>query len=233
MSHLPTPASPLVLARVAGLLYLTVVPLGIFGVLYVPSSLIVPGDAATTAANIMASESLFRLGVVCHLLAPLFTLATALVLYRLLKPVGGIQSALMVLIVMLGVPIDLSGLANQFAALRFLGGADYLNVFTAEQLHALALFTLRYPGDIATIFWGLWLLPLGYLVFRSGLFPKILGVLLMASCFMYLIDSFSSLLGYRVNIGMFGAVGEVLFILWLLIKGINAGQWEKWTAESA
>jgi hypothetical protein len=233
MNRIPALTSPIVLAKIAGLLYFTVVPLGIFGVLYVPSSLIVPGDAATTAANILASESIYRLGLVSHLLAPLFMLATALVLYRLLQPVGETLSALMVITVILGVSTDLSSLSNQFAALRFLGGADYLNVFTAEQLQALALFYLRYPGGIAAIFWGLWLLPLGCLVFKSGFLPKILGILLMVSCFMYLIDSFSSFLGYSVNIGMFGAIGEVLFILWLLIKGVNVGRWEKRAHESA
>ena len=85
-------------------------------------------------------------------------------------------------------------------------------------------------GTIAFIFWGLWLLPLGYLVYKSGFIPKFLGILLMISCFGYLINSITSLLGIPVNIGMVSAVGEVLFILWLLIKGINVEKYKQATS---
>jgi hypothetical protein len=225
--------SPLIVARVAGFLYLLVVPLGIFGSMYVPSKLIVREDAAATANNIMASESLFRLGIVSNLLAPLFMLAVVLVLYQLLKPVNKNMARLMVIFVLLGVSISMLHQLTKFAALQLLSGADYLKVFTTEQLQALALLSLRLTGNIATIFWGLWLFPLGYLVFKSGFLPRILGALLMVACFGYLINSFASFLGYRMNIGLFAALGEVLFILWLLIKGVNAEQWEKRALESA
>jgi hypothetical protein len=142
---------------------------------------------------------------------------------------------LMVIFLLLGVPIALLSKVNQFAALQLLSGADYLTVFTTEQLQALALQFLRLHdrgGTIAAIFWGLWLFPMGYLVFKSGFFPRILGILLMISCFGYLINSFATFLGYTVNTGLFGALGEVLFILWLLIKGVNVEQWEKRVLES-
>ena len=228
--------SPLMIARVAGFLYLLVVPLGIFGSLYVPSILIVTGDAATTASNIMANELLFRLGIVSDLLAPLVLILVVLFLYRLLKPVNKNMAWLMVIFLLLGVPIALLSKLNQFAALQLLSGADYLTVFTTEQLQALALLFLRLHdrgGTIAAIFWGLWLFPMGYLVFKSGFFPRILGVLLMISCFGYLINSFAIFLGYTVNTGLFAALGEVLFLLWLLIKGVNVEQWEKRALESA
>ena len=218
--------SPMTLARFAGFLYLIVVPLGIYGTIIIPSKLIIPGDAAATAANLTTSESLFRLGIVLHILAPLFMLAVSLVLYQVLKSVDRNMAMLMVILVMLGVSTDLVNRGNQLAALRLLGGAEYLNVFTPEQLQALALFYLRLPGNIPTIFWGLWLFPLGYLVFKSGFLPKFLGGLLMVSCFMYLVDTFASILGYSVNIGMFGAIGEVLFILWLLAKGVDTERWK-------
>jgi hypothetical protein len=220
-------------ARVAGFLYLMVVPLGIFGSMYVPSRLIVAGDAATTASNIMAAESLFRLGIVSNLLAPLVMLSVVLVLYQLLKPVNKNMARLMVIFVLLGVAISMFNQLTDFAALHLLSGADYLKVFTTEQLQALALLTLRLPGNIATIFWGLWLFPLGYLVFKSGFLPRILGVLLMISCFGYLIGTFAMFLGYRMNSGLFAALGEILFLLWLLIKGVNAEQWEKRAIASA
>ena len=228
--------SPVIYARLAGFLYLLTIPLGIFGGLYVASKLIVPGDAATTAQNIIASESLFRLGIVSNLLAPLVLILVVLVLYKLLKPVSKNMAALMVMFLLTGVAIAMLNELNQLAALLLLRGADYLTVFTTDQVQALALLFLRLysqGSNIAFIFWGLWLLPLGYLVFKSSFLPRILGVLLMISCFGYLIGSFTTFLGYPVNIGLYTAWGEVLFILWLLIKGVNAKQWEKRAAESA
>lgn len=228
--------SHLIYARVAGFLYLLTIPLGIFGALYVPSRLIVPGDAAATANKLMASESLFRLGIMSDLLAPIVLIFVVLVLYRLLKPVSKNMALLMVTFLLASVPIAMLNKLNQFAALLLLSGADYLTVFTTEQLQALALLFLRLHGQgstIAFIFWGLWLFPLGYLVFRSGFLPRILGVLLMISCVGYLIDSFATFLGYRVSISLFTAWGELLFILWLLFKGENAEQWEKRALESA
>jgi Domain of unknown function (DUF4386) len=223
-------------AKVAGLLYLLTIPLGIFGALYVPSRLIVPGDAGRTAENLMVFESLFRLGIVSDILAPLVLILVVLLLYKLLKPVNKSWALLMVIFLVAGVPIALLNKLNQFAALQLLSRADYLNVFTVEQLQALALLFLRLHNQgstIAFLFWGLWLFPLGYLVFKSEFFPKTLGILLMIACFGYVIDSFATLLGYRVNLGMFAALGEVLFILWLLIKGVNAERWEKRTVASA
>lgn len=228
--------SPLFYARLAGFLYLLVVPLGIFGSLYVPSRLIVSGDARTTANNLMASDLLFRLGIVSDLLAPLVLILVVLLLYKLLKPVDKTMAGLMVIFLLLGVPIALLSKANQFIALQLLSGMDYLTVFTTEQLQALALLFLRLhdrAGTIAAVFWGLWLFPMGYLVFKSGFFPRILGVLLMIACFGYLISSFATFLGYRVNVGIFAALGEILFILWLLIKGVNVEQWQKRVIESA
>lgn len=227
--------SPLLYARVAGLLYLLVVPLGIFG-LYATSSLIVPGDAATTANNLRVSESLFRFGIVSDLLASIVMILVVIALYPLFKPVNGTMALLMVMLLLPGVPIAMLNKLNQFAALLLLSGADYLGAFPAEQLQAMALLLLRLHNSgssIAFIFWGLWLFPLGYLVFKSGFLPKILGILLMIGCFGYLIDSFSTFLGYGVNIGMFAALAEMLFLLWLLIKGVNTEQWRKRAAESA
>lgn len=228
--------SPFLIARVAGFLYLLVIPLGIFGALYVPSRLIVPGNAAATAGNLMASESLFRLGIVSDLLAPIVLILVVLALYQLLKPVNKTMALLMVRFVLAGAPMSMLNKLNQFAALQFLSGADYLEVFPPGQLQALSLLFLRLHNQgstIAFLFWGLWLFPLGYLVFKSGFFPGILGILLMIACFGYLADSFASLLGYSLNLGMFAALGEVLFMLWLLIKGVKVEQWRKRALESA
>ena len=226
--------SPQITARLAGFLYLLVVPFGIFG-LYVSSTLIVSGDPAATASNIMASERLFRLGIVSDMLAAIAMLLVVLVLYPLLKPVNRNLALFMVAFLLVGVPISLLNKVNQFAFLQLLSGADYITDFTTEQLQTLAFVFLRLHSrgaNIAFIFWGLWLLPLGYLVFKSGFLPKILGVLLMISCFGYLVNSFAIFLGYPVNIGLVSAVGELSFIVWLLIKGVNVEQWKKRALEA-
>jgi hypothetical protein len=117
-----------------------------------------------------------------------------------------------------------------------LHGADYLNVFTTEQLQALAYFFVRLHSqglNIAQIFWGLWLFPMGYLVFKSGFLPRILGVLLMIGCFGYVIQSFAAFLSYNLNIIFYTSWGELLFLLWLLIKGVDVEQWKKRALESA
>jgi Domain of unknown function (DUF4386) len=223
--------SPQVYARLAGFLYLLLVPLGFFG-MYVGSSLVVPGDAATTANNILASESLFRLGIVSALLVQVVNIFVVLALYKLLSPVNKNMALLMVIFILLGVPIAMLNELNQFAVLFLLHGADSLRVFTADQLQALVPLFLDLHANgisIVGIFWGLWLFPMGYLVFKSGFLPRILGVLLMLGCFGYLVDSFAAFLfpAYHVQIAIFTFWGEVLFPLWLLIKSVNVERWKK------
>lgn len=224
-------------ARVAGLLYLLMVPLGIFGILYVPSALIVSGDAATTAKNIVASEGLFRLSIVSALLVEIINILVALVLYRLLKPVNKNQAFAMVIFVLASVPIAMLNQLNNFAVLLLLRGADRFTAFETNQLHAqmMLFLDLHKNGEfIAQIFWGLWLFPLGYLVFKSGFLPRILGAILMIGCFGYLIDSFAFFLfpDSDVFVSQLTAIGEILLPLWLLVKGVNVQQWER-VVESA
>jgi hypothetical protein len=220
--------SPVLLARQAGFLYLLVVPLGIFS-LWVASSLMVAGDATATADNLMASKLLFRLGIVSDILAALVMMAVAASLYKLLKVVDKNLARWMVILLLIGVPIAMLNKLNQFIALHLLGGADYLAVFTPEQLQALALVFLNLSSrgsNIAFIFWGLWLWPLGCLVYQSRFFPKLLGILLMLACAGYMVNSFAIFLGYAVNAGALSAIGELAFIGWLLVKGVDAEQWQ-------
>jgi hypothetical protein len=231
MTTRATATSPQVYARIGGLLYLLLVPLGFFGI-YVGSSLVVPGDAATTATNILASESLFRMSIVTALLVQVINVFVVLVLYKLLSLVNKSLASLMVIFLLLGVPIAMLNELNQFAVLLLLHGANYLTAFTAEQLRALVPLFLdlhKLGISIAGIFWGLWLFPMGYLVFRSGYIPRILGVLLMIGCFGYLIDSFAAFLlpNSPVSVAMFTFWGEVLLPLWLLVKGVNVERWTK------
>jgi len=224
-------------ARVAGILYLLVAVCGIFNAMYGPSSLIVSGDAATTVNNIMASESLFRLSILSDLIGQTAHIWLVLALYKLLKPVNNNHAVLMVVLGLLGVPIAMLNMLNQFAALLLLSGADYLTVITADQLQALVMFSLdllNHGFMIAYIPWGLWLFPLGYLVFKSGYIPRILGILLIIGCFGYLIDFVTLLLFPNfVEIRFFTFIGELLLPLWFLIKGVNVAQWEKRALESA
>ncbi len=213
----PTKISPLIYARIAGFLYLLLLPLGFF-TLYVSSRLVVPGDAATTASNILASESLFRLGIVSALLVQIVNIFVVLILYKLLEPVDKNMALLMVIFLLLGVPIAMFNELNQFAVLLLLHGADHLTVLTADQMQSqVSLFLdLHKLGiNIAGIFWGLWLFPMGYLVFKSGFLPRILGVLLIIGCFGYLIESFAAFLlpNYEVKIALFTFWGEVLLPL--------------------
>ena len=217
-------------ARLAGGLYLALMPFGFFGILYVPSVLIVPGDAATTARNILASEWLLRSGTVSHLVGQIIFILLALALYRLLKSVNKNHAVLMVLLVLVGIPIAFLNEVNHLAALRLLKTAAD-GAFTSAQLQAQAMHFLDMRQDgilVAQVFWGLWLLPLGFLVFRSGFLPKLLGILLMIGGAGYVIDCATQLLHPGLaTIGQFTFVGELLFPMWLLFKGVNVVRWQE------
>lgn len=217
------------LARTAGLLYLIVVVAGIFSLAYVPSHTVVPGDAAATWAKIASSETLFRLGIVASCVCYVAFLLLPLALHRLLSPVSRNAAALMVAFAVVSVPISFANLSHKFEVLTLLGGADYLRAFGAEQLQAQAMLSLDAYNKgilVSKIFWGLWLLPFGYLVFKSGILPRMLGILLMAGCFGYLIDFLGRALfpGYpETAIARFvilpATLGEIGTCLWLLVMG--------------
>jgi hypothetical protein len=161
-----------------------------------------------------------------------------LVLYQLLKAVHRPMALLMVMCFLAGVPIAMLNELNHFVVLLLLHGSDYLGAFSADQLPALVPLLLNvheYGIDIAIIFWGLWLFPMGYLVFKSGFLPRVLGILLIIGCVGYLVQSFAAFLfaNYSANLAVFTFWGELLFPLWLLVKGINVEQWQKQALESA
>jgi hypothetical protein len=217
-------------ARLSGLLYLALAALSAFGLVYVPSMLIVPGDAAATANNIVASESLFRLGFVSNLVAFTVNVFVAALLYKLLKPVNRGIASLMVILILIGLAIGMLNELNQFAALLILG-TDYLTVFTAVQSQALASLFLdlyEHGFTMAHIFWGLWLFPMGYLIFRSGFLPRVIGVLLIIAGLGYLVDFtlFFLFPDIALTVSNFTFVGEVALIFRLLIRGVNVEQWE-------
>ena len=222
-------------ARLAGALYVAVMPFAFFGLIYVPSVLLVSGDAAATSRNILASEWLFRAGTVSHLIGQVIHVFLVLALYRLLESVNRVHAVLMAVLALLPVPMAFLNEVNQLAALRLLTNVND-GAFTASQLQAQAMLFLdmRQDGILVTqVFWGLWLLPLGLLVFRSGFLPRLLGVLLVIAGAGYVIDSATQLLSPGLpTIALFTAVGEFLFPLWLLIRGVNAERWRQVTSPS-
>ena len=214
------------IARIAGFWYLLMAITGPIGLLYVPSRLIVPGETTATANNIMASETLFRIGIVSCVLCQIAFIFLVLALYRLLKGVNQHHASLMVAFVLVSVPIAFLNMLNPLAALLLLSGAGFLTVFEPNQLNALTMVFLNlqeYGTMIVQIFWGLWLLPFGLLVFKSGFFPKILGVFLIIACFGYVAHSFTFLLFPRYGdivssfVAVPEAIGELSMVLWLLI----------------
>ena len=224
-------------ARFAGFLYLIIFVTGVIGQLFILDNLKVPGDAATTANNIMASESLFRLGIVIALIRQTVFILLYLVLYKLFKVVNKNVAVLMVVFALVSVPISMLSELNQIAALLILSGAEYLMAFTTDQLQALVplVLDLREHGLLIAQLLSIWLLPLGYLVYKSGFLPRIFGVLLIIAGCGLLIDFVTFLVfpNFGVTLSLFTFWGEPLFALWLLIKGVNVEQWEKRALESA
>lgn len=215
-------------ARVAGVLYLLIAIIAPFRLLYIPNALIVRGDATATANNIVAHESLFRLGIVGDLLVGTIVLFLVLALYRLFK---GVDRNLAVLVVILGglmpAAIYFLNTLNDAAALMLVRGDDFLSVFDKSQLDALAMLFLRLHdhGVVANeTFWGLWLLPFGILVLRSGFLPRFLGIWLIINGFAYLILSFVGVFlphyeEMLSRIALPALLGEVATLLWLVIMG--------------
>ena len=216
-------------ARMAGFLYLAYFVTFFLADNGVHYTAVGPGDVAEIAHNIMASERLFRIGFVSFLLAAVFFLLSAWALYVLLKPVNKDLALLFVLLNLGGVAIKCISLLSEFAALLLLSGADYLKVFQADQLQALAILFLNLYKNgfmIAQIFFGAWLLPLGYLVYKSGFLPRILGILLIIDFFAILIWFFQFFLfpGYEVISYLCLAesfIAEASLCLWLVIKGVK------------
>ena len=212
----------------AGFLYLA------FIVIFACSSFIrsgftVSGNIAATTHTIVASAQLFRIGLISELVSAALFFLAAWALYVLLEPVDQRLALLFLLLNLGGVAIECLNTLNLFGVLLLLGGADYLKAFQAEQVQAAAMFLLdvyRNGFIIAQLFFGTWLLPLGYLVFKSGFLPRILGILLIADFFGVLIWflQFFLLPGYAVITypGLaISFIAEVSLSLWLLIKGVN------------
>ena len=184
-------------ARVAGAIYLSMVVTGPFTLIYIPSTLIVRGNASATANNILAHETLFRFGIVADLMTSVIFICLVMALYRLFSSVNKTIASLMVALVLVSAAVGFVNVLNYIAALTLFRGADFLAVLEKPQRDALAMLFLRLDSQgnvINEIFWGLWLLPFGLLVMRSRFLPRILGVWLIINCVAYVALSFTGLL---------------------------------------
>jgi hypothetical protein len=216
-------------ARIAGTLYLLSAATAGVPLLFVPSALIVSDNAAATANNILASEIVFRACIVSELVGAILFVFLVRTLYRLLTGVDKTYSSLMVTLVLVSVPITSLNVLNDIVALTLLHGAKFLSVFDQPQRDALAMLFLGLHGDginLANIFNGLWLVPFGILVMRSGFIPRILGILLIADCCALVAVSLTALLlpAYLdiVNrVAILPELGELWMMAWLLIKGVR------------
>lgn len=215
-------------ARIAGALYVLLGVVAPLRLMYIPGELFVKGDAAATAAKIAANESLFRLGLLGDVLTGVIVLFVAFALYRLLAPVDERLAKLMVILGALMVtPIYFLNTLNDFAALALATDAPYLAAFTDPQRDALAYLFLRLHGfgvTVNQVFWGLWLFPMGLLMWRSGFLPKLLGVALFINGAAYLTQATVDLLWPLQSAAVAGwlfpaLLGEVVVMLWLLIMG--------------
>jgi hypothetical protein len=214
--------------RVAGFWYLLLCVLGPIRLMYIPGKLFVHGNAAATASNIAAHEWLFRLGIVADLCCAVILIFLTLALYNLFK---GVDQNLAVLVVILGgvMPalIDFVGVVHDAAALTLVRGADFLSAFDKPQRDALAMLFLRmrdHQNTAAEILWGLWLLPLAILTYRSRFLPRFLGVWLIINGFAYVLLSLTGELLPQYQNTVFllsqpALFAEIAFMLWLVIKG--------------
>ena len=228
--------SPQLYARVGGFLYLAIILLGIFGELFVRGTLVVSGDATATANSILHSQFLWRAGIAGDLLMHACDVPVILILYFLLRPVSESLALFATLINLVQTAVLAANKLNLLVPLFLLEDAGYLKAFSPEQLHALSYLAIKAHGygfGIGLIFFGFACLARGYLIFRSGYLPRTLGVLLLIAGLSYLTNSFALLLAPSFATLIFPGVlapafvGELSVCLWLIVKGVNVGQWEQ------
>jgi uncharacterized protein DUF4386 len=226
---------PIPPARLAGLLYMTVVAASIFA-LYGQMNLFVRGDAAATAENILASELLFRQSFVALLVADAAYIGVIAILYELFKPVNVTLSVIAAFFGLVGCAVSGVNMVNNLAPLSFLGDARYLATFDNEQLQALARVSLdlySLGNDTGLMFFGFYCALIGLLIFGATFLPRALGLLMLVAGLGWLTNSFtgflSPLLGDSLYVYLMPVSGlsETLFTLWLLLFGVNASKWRE------
>jgi len=224
-------ASPRLKARMAGVCQLLEALTAAFGIVIIPGKLVVAGNAAATAANILGHERLFWLGFVLSLIGVAFHIAWALLMYELLSPVNRSLSRLAAFVILVGCAIQAVTSLLYLASLIILQSGSSLSAFTPEQLQALALVFLRvqdYAFQIYLVFFGAWCFLIGGLIFKSTFLPRILGVLLAISGLGWMTYLYPPLTHHVYPfIVAASALGEIPLELWLIVMGVNAQRWQE------
>ena len=228
--------SPQLYARIGGVLYLVIIVVGLFGEAFVRDRLIVSGDAAATAANIMSHEPLWRFHIAAELFLLICAIALLLIFFVLLRPVSRDLILLAAFFDLVAIVIETDITLHLLEALFPLGNTGYLKAFTPEQLYAMASLSLKSHGygfGVSLLFFGCFCVIIGYLIFRSGYLPKAIGVLMQIAGVCYLTNSFALVLAPAVANRLFPAIlvpafiGEASLCLWLLVKGVNQQRWKE------
>lgn len=234
--------APMRYARIGGILYLMIILLGALGEIFVRGSLITPGDAAATAGNILASQTLWRMGIAGDILMHVFDIPLMLILYLLLRPVNKNLALLAVLFNLIQTAVLVLNKLNLLVPLFLLDNANYLKSLEPDQLVALSHIFVRLHGygfGLGLIFFGSACLVYGYLIFRSGYIPRILGILIQAAGLSYLVNSFALILAPEFASMLVPAillpalVGELSLALWLLVRGVRVEAWKQRAAKYA
>ncbi len=242
MPERPGEISPQLYARVGGILYLLIILIGLFSVIFVRGKLIVSGDVAATASNIMASQSLWRLGIAADLVEHVLDIPVMLIIYVLLRPTNRNLALLALLFTIVQTAVPVANKLNLLVTLFFLGNSAFLKSFTPDQLHALSYVSLRvhdYGMGVGFVFFGFACLVEGYLIYRSGYLPRTIGILMEIAGLCYLTQSFSLILfpGFASLIFpvimLPSFIAELSFCLWLIVKGVNEAVWRKKAGVSA
>jgi Domain of unknown function (DUF4386) len=223
--------SPRFKARMAGVFQLLEAVTAASPGVFILDRLVVSGNAAATAANILGHERLFWLGFASSLIGVAFHIAWARLMYELLKPVNRNLSLLAAFVILVGCAIQALTSLFYLAPLLILQGSSSLGAFTAEQLQALALMFVKlrvYSFDVYLVFFGLWCILIGYLIFRSTFLPRILGVLLAISGLGWVTYLYPTLAQYLWRyIAAASALGEIPLEFWLIVMGLNVQRWKE------
>jgi hypothetical protein len=229
--------SPNRLARMTGVLYLLVVLCGIISEILVKNVVFVPGDMAATVSQITTYGFIFRLGFVVMLARLVFLTLLVLALYKLFGPVNRDVAVVMVAFVLINNAVTMVSLVFEFSAPLLLTSSDYSTLFTTDQWLAQVQFfiNMQVQGDRAAQSLSLWVILLGFLMFKSGYIPKLLGILVMLAGVGYMADFlvFFLLPQLDVQIAAFAFLAEVAFPLWLLIKGVDVEAWKSRALDAA
>lgn len=229
-------ASPRTWARVAGGVYLIQIISGFFAVGFVPAAIVVHGDPAATAHNILTHETLYRIGLAAHVIAVACNIPLAVIFYELFKVVNKKLSMFVAGFILVGAAVEGASLFNKFAPLILLRGSQSLPLFQAQQLQAQAYAAIELQAvgfNISTVLFGLSIVLTGYLVFRSTFLPRIVGVLLAIGGACYVAYSFAAFLapGFAAHLVPYiqlpSLLGEASLCLCLIVTGVNVSRWEK------